>query len=407
MAVITDWGTAFLTAISNAFSKFFGFLPDLIGALLILWIGWFVANLLAKLVTNVLRKVRFNEAADKAGLSRFIQSSGVRKDASEVMGEIVKWFFRLIALVAAFSVLQLPALTTALTGILNFIPNLFIALVIILVGSLIANFVSDFVKGAANSGGFGNANTVGNIARYAILYVAVIAALGQLGIAETVINTIFIGTVAALALGIGLAFGLGGRETASRIWENTYNSAQQNLPKLSQGMRQQAQNQRQRLQQGLQQANQNLYNNSNNPRPVTGYAASSQTPPAPPSGGVYNAPPPSAPSSGGYYAGGNQPQPQPQQGQGGYYGGNSQPQTPPQGGGYYGDGQSQTPPQSSGYYGDGQPRPEGDDGSYYGNNQPRPDSNNSGGYYNNGGQSQSQSQRGDYYDPDNTNYPRP
>lgn len=391
MAVITDWGTAFLTAISNAFSKLFGFLPDLIGALLILWIGWIVAGFLAKLLTNVLRKIRFNEAADKAGLSRFIQSSGVKQDASGVMGEIVKWFFRLIALVAAFSVLQLPALTAALTGILNFIPNLFIALVIILVGGLIANFVSDFVKGAANSGGFGNASMVGNIARYAILYVAVIAALGQIGIAETVINTIFIGTVAALALGIGLAFGLGGRETASRIWESTYNSAQQNLPKLSQGMKQQAQNQKQRLQQGLQQASQNL--NSANSRPATGYAASSQNQPS--HGGVYNAPP-STPSSGGYYAGGsNQSQPQP--GQGGYYG-DGQSQSQPQQGGYYGDGQSQSQPQSGGYYGETQPRTGG-------NSQPQSQQG-QGGYYS-GGQSQSQPPSGGYYDPDSTNYPRP
>lgn len=328
LTTVSDWGQAFLTAIANAFSKLFGFLPDLIGALLILWIGWIVAGFLAKLVASVLRKIRFNEAADKAGLSRFVQAAGVRKDASGVMGEIVKWFFRVIALVAAFSVLQLPALTAALTGILNFIPNLFIALVIILVGGLLANFVSDFVRGAATSGGFGNANLVANIARYAILYVAVIAALGQIGIAETVINTIFIGTVAALALGIGLAFGLGGRETASRIWENTYNSAQQNLPKLSEGMRRQSQNQKQRLQSGLQQASQTY----TQPRPApgypAGYAAGGQNQPT---GTGYTAPTTPPPSGGSY----NQPT------TGGYYD-----NPPTQSGGYYGQGQ--TPPRTEG-----------------------------------------------------------
>jgi hypothetical protein len=256
MTVITDWGQAFLTAISNAFSKLFGFLPDLIGALLILWIGWIVAGWLSKLVANVLRKVRFNEAANRAGLSRFIQAAGVRQDASGVMAEVVKWFFRLIALVAAFSVLQLPALTAALIGILDFIPNLFIALVIILVGGLVANFVKDFVRGAASSAGFNNANVVANIARFAILYVAVIAALGQIGIASTVINTLFIGTIAALALALGLAFGLGGRDVAARIWENGYNSAQNNLPKLSQGVRQKAQQARLQAQQAAQQYSQ-------------------------------------------------------------------------------------------------------------------------------------------------------
>ena len=241
MNAIQDWGQALLTAVSNAFSKLFGFLPDLIGALLILWIGWIIAGILSKLIAGVLRKIRFNEAADKAGLSRFVQAVGVRQDASGVMGEIVKWFFRVIALVAAFSVLQLPALTAALTGILNFIPNLFIALVIILVAGLIANFVADFIKGATSTAGFSNSGLLANVARYAILYIAVVAALGQIGVASTVINTLFIGSVAALALALGLAFGLGGRDTAAKIWQNTYDSAQKNLPKLSQGVQQHAQ----------------------------------------------------------------------------------------------------------------------------------------------------------------------
>ncbi len=215
MTVISDWGQAFLTAVSDAFRKLFGFLPDLIGALLILWIGWIIAGILAKLVTNILRKIRFNEATEKAGLTRFLQSAGVRQDASSIMGEIVKWFFRIIALLAAFSVLQLPALTAALTGILNFIPNLIVALVIILLGSLIGNFVSDFVKGAARSAGFSNAGLIAAIARYAILYIAVIAALGQIGIAETVVNTLFIGTIAARALGRAR---IRGRGLSGRSW---------------------------------------------------------------------------------------------------------------------------------------------------------------------------------------------
>ncbi len=343
MAVVTDWGQAFLTAISNAFSKFFGFLPDLIGALLILFIGWYIAGILSKLVANILRKIRFNEATDKAGLSRFIQSAGVRKDASSIMGEIVKWFFRLIALVAAFSVLQLPALTAALTGILNFIPNLFVALVIILVGSLIANFVADFVKGAASSAGFSNAGLVSNVARYAILYVAVIAALGQIGIAATVINTIFIGTIAALALAIGLAFGLGGRDTASKIWESTYNSAQQNLPKLGSGMKQQAQQQQR---QQMPQVGAQVYNQPQpQPRQVSnaGYQAgyTTNTPPAN-QPGVYNAPPANQP--GGYYN-------QPSQGNGGYYGGN------PESGQGRGQGQ---PGQQGGSYSNPSQQPDGD-----------------------------------------------
>jgi hypothetical protein len=279
---------------------------------------------------------------------------------------------------------------------LNFIPNLFIALVIILIGGFLANFVGDFVKGAATSAGFGNANMVSNIARYAILYVAVIAALGQVGIAETVINTIFIGTVAALALALGLSFGLGGRDTASRIWDSAYNSAQENLPKLSQGMKQQTQTQKQQLQQGLQQASQ--HSNRTRPAPEynTGYAASSQQN-QPPSGG-YSAPPPNP----GVY---NNPNPQPVN----YYGNGAPSQPPRDNSGYYGDRNS-SQPQQGGYNSGGGPQPQANGGGYYGNSEQSGD--NSSNYYgNNPPRPQSNTNppypdNGELYDPDNTNYPR-
>lgn len=334
---VRDWGEAFLTAIADAFRKIFTFLPDLIGALIILWVGWFIAGLLAKLVTNVLRKVNFNQATEKAGLNRFVAASGVRKDPSEIMGELVKWFFRIIALLAAFSVLQLPALTVALTGILNFIPRLIVAVVILMVGGLLAGFVGNFVRGAAGSAGFSNGSLVANIARGAILYVAIVAALGQLGVAETVINTLFIGTIAALALALGLAFGLGGRDTASRIWENAYNSAQENLPKLGDGVRRQAEQTKQQANQAVNQAAQQ---NTPHFQPTQqGYAMpqSYAAQPAQPAQPAYErdrtqqmpttpryTPQPdnsSQPQSGGYYDGGQQP--------GGYYtqGSNSQGQS--------------------------------------------------------------------------------
>jgi hypothetical protein len=230
-----------MTAISNALVKLLDFLPDLIGAFLILGIGWIIATILAKAVTQLLRKLHFNQAADHAGFSHFIVMAGLRQhDPSSVMGELIKWFFRVLALIAACSVLQLPALNAALLNILNFIPNLGMALLIVLIGSLVARISGDFIKGAAHLAGFSNVRLLSNIVRYAILYVAVMAALGQIGVAATVIDTIFIGTIAALALAFGLAFGLGGRDTAAQIWQSGYKSVQENLPKLSKGIEQQA-----------------------------------------------------------------------------------------------------------------------------------------------------------------------
>lgn len=386
MRTITDWGQAFLSAIGDALSKIFSFLPDLIGALLILWIGFIIAKILGRITADLLRKIRFNQAADKAGLSRFVQSAGVKQDASGVMGEIVKWFFRIIALVAAFSVLQLPALTAALTGILNFIPNLAIALVIVLIGGLLANFVADFIKGALSQAGLGNAGLFANIARYAIIYVAAVAALGQIGVASTVINTLWIGTVAALALALGLAFGLGGRDTAAKLLDNAYTKTQQNLPRMSEAVKQRAQQSSQRLPSPQSQPTQTYNPNQTYPQPTQSYAAGStgytqpqgqpqprpQAQPQPqqrPQGQpqVYNTP------DQGYYAGGQGQGQGQQSGQGGYYN-----PPPPQQPGQSGDprgynSQDRTLP-STDYrtYGQGQGRGQGQDQD---DPQFRPDSN--------------------------------
>jgi hypothetical protein len=101
-------------------------------------------------------------------------------------------------------------------------------------GALLANFVAGIVRGATAEMGIGSPTLMANIARYAIIAFAVVAAVNQLGIAPTVVNTLLIGTVGAVALAVGLAFGLGGRDVAARITEGWYASGQQAAQKVAQ-----------------------------------------------------------------------------------------------------------------------------------------------------------------------------
>jgi hypothetical protein len=89
------------------------------------------------------------------------------------------------------------------------------------------------VRGATAQAGLGNPDLLGNIARVAVWVFAIVVAVNQIGIASTLVNTLFMGMVGALALGLGLAFGLGGRETAGEIVANWYRSAQQQRPQIA------------------------------------------------------------------------------------------------------------------------------------------------------------------------------
>jgi hypothetical protein len=224
---VTDWGDAVLVSVTEALQNFIGFLPALVGALLVLILGWIVAGLLAGLIERVLKTIGFERAADSTGIDDFIRQAGSDWSASRIVAEIVKWFIRLIAIQAAASILGLTQISEIINAILLWLPNLVVAIAIVVVGALIARFVGGLVRGATGEMGFANPELMGAIARYGIIVFAVIAAIDQLGIAETVVNTIFIAVVAAIAAAFALAFGLGGREVAGQIAQGWYARGQE------------------------------------------------------------------------------------------------------------------------------------------------------------------------------------
>jgi hypothetical protein len=230
---IENWGDAVLVSVTEALRNFLGFLPQLIGALLVLVLGWIIAGLLAGLVERALKAVGFERAAESTGIGGFIRQSGSDWTASRVVAEIVKWFIRLIAIQAAATILGMAQISQIINSILLWLPNLVVAIAIIVIGALIARFVGGLVRGATSEMGFGNPNLMGAIAQYAIVTFAVIAAVDQLGIAETVVNTLLVGVVAAVAAAFALAFGLGGQEVARQMTQGWYQRGQEASQKVA------------------------------------------------------------------------------------------------------------------------------------------------------------------------------
>lgn len=219
---ITSWGDALKTAFGNALALLFGAVPMIIGFLVIVIVGWIVAAILARVTLELLHKVRFNELARRSGLSQFVEDAGVHHDASYVLANIVKWFVRLIALVAAFDALHLPAISSVLQRLLLWLPNLFVALVVLVIGGLVAQAAYRLVRGAATESRLSNPELLANVAKIAVWAFAAIIAVNQIGVAGSLVNTLFTGFVAAIALAVGLAFGLGGRDTAAEIVRGWY-----------------------------------------------------------------------------------------------------------------------------------------------------------------------------------------
>jgi len=229
---INTWGAALATSLATALSLFLGAIPRIIGFLVILIIGWIISGLLAAGVAALLRAVRFNDLAQRSGISGFVQSMGLRTDTAGVLANIVKWFVRLIVLVVAFDALGLPAVSAVLQQFLLWIPNLVVAVVILVIAGLAANALGNLIRGATAQAGFDNPDLLATITRVAVWSFGIVVAVNQIGIARELVNTLFMGFIGALALAAGLAFGLGGRETAAQIVDNWYRRGRANQPKM-------------------------------------------------------------------------------------------------------------------------------------------------------------------------------
>jgi hypothetical protein len=151
------------------------------------------------------------------------------------LGTIAFWWIFLMFIVNALDALALPTITAYLTLLLGYIPRLFVAFLIVVAGALIANVVAGAVRGATAEMSPTTSGLLGTLARWGILLFALLTAVTELDIAQSMIFILFASAVGMVALAGGLAFGLGGRETAAQIVSNWYSRNQPGAPQLTQG----------------------------------------------------------------------------------------------------------------------------------------------------------------------------
>lgn len=223
-----------MTSLAAAMALFFSAIPKIFGFLVIVIVGWLVASAVEKGVAVLLRTIRFNHFAERSGLADFVSKMGAGTDSAGMIALIVKWFIRLIALVVAFDALGLPAVSDVLRQLLLWLPNVIVALVVLVIGGLAAKALANVVRGAASEAGLSNAAFLAKVASAVVWTFAIVVAVNQIGIATTLVNTLFMAIVGAIALALGLAFGLGGRETAAEIVRTWYGKAQKDGDQLVQ-----------------------------------------------------------------------------------------------------------------------------------------------------------------------------
>lgn len=213
----TDWYNATKDAWLVVWDKFAGFFPQAFGALLILVVTGIVAYWLKRLVVYVLKVSGIQMVFEIAQVDTVLRRGGYKEDASTVIGNLFQWAVWITGLLATFSVLELNAINRFFNDMLGYLPMALEALGIFFVGLVIAAFIGRLVTGFLASLSLGWGVVIGSLVQGVLIAFAFFTAFFQLGIPFTLISTLFTGVVAAGAIAVGLAFGLGGQDTVRNL----------------------------------------------------------------------------------------------------------------------------------------------------------------------------------------------
>ncbi|HXH87529.1 MAG TPA: hypothetical protein VNI55_02870 [Gaiellaceae bacterium] len=209
-----------------------GFIPNLIGALLILVIGYIVARVVSGLVWRVLHKAGFDRLLHAGAGGTFVQK--ITSSPSKLLGTLTFWAILLGAISIAVTTLDIPALTAFVGAIYAYLPNVIAALLIFLVASAISAAVATLVTRVMGDTGLGK--IIATVAPILVMTIATFMILEQLKIAHDIVVTTYTLLLGAIALGSALAFGLGGREVAGRMLQGAYEKGQENKDQFKQDL---------------------------------------------------------------------------------------------------------------------------------------------------------------------------
>lgn len=215
--IFQTWGDVVVASLQQAWSAVFSFVPLFLSAIIVFIIGWIVAVALGKLVEQVIRALRVDSFFAKLDFEKTLERAGMRLNTGAFIGGLVRWFIIVVALLAASNILMLTQVTDFLTQVLFYLPNVVVAALILIIAALVADTVERLVRGSVEATGLRGGALAGVVTRWAVWVFALIAALLQLGVATVLLQTVITGVIAMFALAFGLAFGLGGKDTASAV----------------------------------------------------------------------------------------------------------------------------------------------------------------------------------------------
>ena len=211
------WSLAFAAGYADLVRKVGSFLPNLVAALVVFFIGWMCAELAGNLTRRLVNLLRIDQLFAALGVKQIFKHAGIDLHVAATVAALVKWLIIAVFLIVVADVFGLKQVADFLTRVTGYLPNVIAAAVILVIGLVVANAVSEAVLRSARVYKLASAQLAAGIVKWSILVFVFMAMLVQLQIAASMVQTLFTGIVAALALTLGISFGLGGKDLAQKI----------------------------------------------------------------------------------------------------------------------------------------------------------------------------------------------
>ncbi len=209
----------FISSLASFWSELASFVPQLLAALVLLFVGWILAKLARTGVMRLLKLLNFERAAEKSGLESFLKHAELEVSVASILGNLAYWLIILVMIVFVANSLGLHVVADLFNRVVLYIPNVIVAILVLVFGTILARFINRLVFAWLSNVEFEGALTVSTFSEYAMLVFVFFMAMEQLQIANELLTAAFVIAFGAIGLAFALAFGLGGRDWAARVIE--------------------------------------------------------------------------------------------------------------------------------------------------------------------------------------------
>lgn len=205
----------FVASLTSFWTQLAGFVPQLIAALILLFLGWILANLARSAIGKVLDALKFDELGKKTGIEAFMRQGNINLTLSRLIASLIYWIILLVVIVTVANSLGLTTVAELFNKVVFYLPNIIVAILVLVFGVMVARFINRVAFAYLSNMGVDAALTISTLAEYAVIIFVVFVALEQLQIGTHLLVSAFQIGFGAIGLAFALAFGLGGKDWAA------------------------------------------------------------------------------------------------------------------------------------------------------------------------------------------------